>query len=69
MKFFIYLGLIIIIILLVTSWARKKINRFVQSFIPNQNQDKKNKHDEVLYDKDNVVVMRGESKKGEEGTK
>ncbi len=64
-KLLIILGIIFVVILLVVSAIRKKLEKIFQQFVPNQGQPSKKDAsvDEVLYEKDDVVVLRGEGKK------
>lgn len=63
MKFLIIIALIFLFALLIRTVIKKKINSFFQSFIPKQEGEVKK--DEVLYSKDDVVVLKGEAGKEE----
>ena len=44
----------------------KRFRNFFSSFNTPQDESKQNDKEEVIYDKDDVVVLRGESKKEKE---
>jgi len=67
-KLLIILGIIFVVILLIVSAIRKKLENIFQQFVPKQpGSTKGSSVDEVLYEKDDVVVLRGEGnrEKGE----
>ncbi|MFH1050637.1 MAG: hypothetical protein V1779_06855 [bacterium] len=63
-KLLIILGIIFLVILLAVSAVRKKLEKIFQQFVPNQGESSTNDAsvEEVLYEKDDVVVLRGEGK-------
>lgn len=64
-KFLIVIGILFIILLTIVIRIKKKLNAFLQNFVPtkNQQQDKEYSNEEVLYQKDEIVVLKGEAKK------
>lgn len=71
-RFLIIIGVIFLIILLVMRIIRKKFENFVNQFVPKQQNPSNNSTaNQVLYDKDDVVVLKGEAddKKQEENYK
>jgi|GEM_PF-2573294 len=63
-KFLIIIGVIFLIILLVMKIIRKKFENFIQQFAPKQpGSSKDTPTNEVIYNKDDVVVLRGEGKR------
>ena len=64
-KFLIIISIIFLVILLIVKAIRKKLEHIFQQFVPKQGQSatKDTSVNEVLYEKDDVVVLRGERKK------
>ncbi|ROL61918.1 hypothetical protein D9V86_03320 [Bacteroidetes/Chlorobi group bacterium ChocPot_Mid] len=61
-KFLIIIGIIFLVILLIIKIVRKKIENIIQQFVPKQqSQSKDTIANEVLYEKDDVVVLKGEA--------
>jgi hypothetical protein len=66
-KFLIVLGIFIIILLTVVIRIKKKLNSFLQNFIPRQEtHTPKKSDDEVVYNRDDVVVLKGDAGKKKE---
>jgi hypothetical protein len=59
-RLLIILAVITLVLLYVLKRIRIKINNFFQAFVPEQ-KDNVIEKDEVIYSKDNIVVLKGES--------
>ena len=72
-KLIIILLLIFGLILLGLSMAIKSVKRFFIGFMPNQDQmnkaKKRNEKEKVIYNKDDVVVLKGEAQDKEKNGK
>lgn len=64
-RILIIIGIIFLVILLIITAIRKKLEKIFSQFIPKQQtSQKEDSHvDEVLYEKGEVVVLRGEGKR------
>jgi hypothetical protein len=68
-KFFLILAAILAIIFIVGLSVMRFVRRFISNIYPNKNKEGdgiNNKSDEILYNKDDVIVLKGEAKSGEE---
>jgi len=62
MKFLIIVGLIFIFALLIINSVKKAIGKFISGFAASSGSTKSNQPaDEVLFSKDDVVVLKGEA--------
>jgi len=65
-KFLIILLVIIVLVIIGVSYVFKSVRKIFTAFIPNEQFNKassqKKKYDNVIYDKDDVVVLKGEAK-------
>lgn len=63
-KFLIIIGTIFLVILLAIKIIRKKIENIIQQIIPKQQSHHKDASaNEVLYEKDDIVVLKGEAER------
>jgi len=61
-KFLIILGIIALVILLILRAIRKKLEKIIQQFVPKQPPSSDDTAvNEVLYEKGDVVVLKGEA--------
>jgi uncharacterized membrane protein len=72
-KFLLLLLIIVVLAIIGVSVIFKSIKRIFTPFIPqdqiNKDQTRKKKYDNVIYDKDDVVVLKGEAKDKDKDTK
>ena len=63
-KFLIIIGFIVLVILLFLRIIRKKLEKIIQQFVPKQPSSSEDTAvNEVLYEKGDVVVLKGEGKR------
>lgn len=63
LKLLFILLLIGIIFSLLINSVKRKINNMFSGFKPHSSTDKQDKKEEVIYQKDNIVVLKGEANK------
>jgi len=72
-KFLIIFLVVILLAFIGVSVIFKSIRRIFTAFIPqddiNKDQTRKKKYDNVIYDKEDVVVLKGEAKDKDKDTK
>lgn len=65
MKFLISLGIFVIIIYAIVSLVKRKVNKFFQNVVANQaahTEPTEETYTDVIYKKDDVVVLKGDAK-------
>lgn len=61
-KFLIIVGVLFLIVLFIINMIKKSIRSFVEGFsAPSAKKRKNDRHEEVLYKKDDVVVLKGDA--------